>query len=538
MPSAYVAFPSSDRKPPPDAQVVGEAPRDEAVEVSIYLKRKDHDAANTPAKLKAVRSDAHQMDIELVGKFAREHGLRVVATDPARRLVKLSGSVAQMETAFQTKLQHYQHGDERFRGRTGCLSLPEDLAPYVEAVLGLDARPATKPRLVVKQAAQGGASYAPNAVGAFYNYPAGVIGAGQCIALIELGGGYLDADTQAAFRAMGLKAPSVVAVSVDGGQNKPTPDDGANAEVALDIQVAGGAAPGAKIAVYFAPNTEQGFVDAITQATADQTNKPSVISISWGAPETYWTQQAMAAMTSAFQDAAAVNISVFCASGDNLAGDGVGDGKAHTDFPASSPWAIGCGGTTISVANNMIKSESAWNSDGGGTGGGISDVYPVPAFQNALKGSGVLPPSVNDSHYGRGVPDVAGDADPNSGYLIFVNGAQGIVGGTSAVAPLWAALAARINEKAPRGIGFFLPTLYATPTPMRAITQGDNKSGDVGYSAGAGWSACTGLGAPDGQKLYSLLITPAAATSTTTVADAGSQPVSLLGRFLRLFKAA
>src|SRR5262249_42245856 len=160
------------------------------------------------------------------------------------RLVKLSGSVLQMEKAFQTELKDYKRDGERFRGRTGCLHLPEDLAPYVEAVLGLDARPATKPRLVVKSAALGGASYAPNAISALYNFPAGVTGAGQCIAIIELGGGYTDADTQAAFAAMGLKAPQVVAVSVDGGRNKPTPDDGANAEVALDIQVAGGGAPG------------------------------------------------------------------------------------------------------------------------------------------------------------------------------------------------------------------------------------------------------------------------------------------------------
>ena len=213
---------------------------------------------------------------------------------------------------------------------------------------------------------------------------------------------------------MGLTPPTVVAVSVDGGKNTPSPDDGADGEVALDIQVAGGAAPGARIAVYFAPNSDAGFVDAITSAVHDSTNEPSVVSISWGSAESNWTQQAIQSMNSAMQDASTVHVSVFCASGDNLATDGVNDGKAHVDFPASSPWAIGCGGTSISVNGSSITSETVWNDGDSGGGGGISDLFPVPTFQANAN----LPPSVNDGQTRRGVPDVAADAAPGTGYQI------------------------------------------------------------------------------------------------------------------------
>jgi kumamolisin len=170
------------------------------------------------------------------------------------------------------------------------------------------------------------------------------------------------------------------------------------------------------------------------------------------------------------------------------------------DFPASSPWIIGCGGTAICVNGNTIESESVWNDGDSGGGGGISDLFPVPSFQQNT----TLPPSVNDGQTRRGVPDVAGDAAPSTGYSIVVNGRTEVVGGTSAVAPLWAGLTALINEGATAPVGFFLPLLYANPTLLRQITLGDNipSSSDIGYTAGPGWNACTGLGVPDGESLY------------------------------------
>lgn len=504
---SYKEFAPSHKAPPgPSCKLIGDVPADERFEISIYLKPRDNEGgavqgSNDPrADLASGRSAQHSDDFKLIQAFAKDHGLSVVATEPAKRLIKLGGTAAQFQSAFQTKLAHYHDGKGTFRGRSGALKLPVELHPVVESVLGLDSRPAAQPRLVFRPAAQVSASFLPNNVTQLYAFPTSVTGNGQCIALIELGGGFTPSDTTTAFQAMGLSPPTVVAVSVDGGANTPTPDDGADGEVALDIQVAGGAAPGARIAVYFAPNTDAGFVDAITSAVHDTANKPSVVSISWGSAESNWTQQAMQTMNTAFQDASTVNVSVFAASGDNLSTDGVTDGKAHVDFPASSPWVIGCGGTSISVSGPTITSETVWNDGSSGGGGGISDLFPVPSFQRNTS----LPPSANDGQTRRGVPDVAGDAAPGTGYQIVVNGRTEVVGGTSAVAPLWAGLTALINEGATKPVGFFLPFLYANPTLLRPITQGNNipSGSSIGYQAGPGWNACTGLGVPNGQSLY------------------------------------
>jgi kumamolisin len=503
--SNYVEFKPSHRAAPAGHRHADVAP-DEAIEVSVYLKPRGQHVGVTRETMASSRAAEHESDIKLVEAFAKAAGLTVEAVEPGRRLIRLSGTAAQMQAAFKTSLGQYQDGAHEFRGRSGALSLPADVAAVVESVLGLDTRPAAAPRRIKPHSAAAGASFLPNEVAGFYKYPKGVTGAGQCIALIELGGGYNKADTTAAFKAMGLAAPTVVAVKVDGGKNKPKPDDGADGEVALDIQVAGGAAPGAKIAVYFTPNTDAGFVDAITAASHDTTNKPSVMSISWGGPESSWSAQGLASMTSALQDAASLNMSVFVASGDNLATDGVNDGAAHVDFPASSPWAIGCGGTSIQVSGSRISAESVWNNGNSGTGGGVSAAYPVPAFQEKAG----VPVAVGTGKAGRGVPDVAGDADPNTGYVVVVNGQQEIVGGTSAVAPLWAGLAALINQKARAPIGFFLPRLYAATALTNDVTVGNNKptGSDVGYKAGPGWDACTGLGSPNGEALFNALTAP------------------------------
>jgi kumamolisin len=273
----------------------------------------------------------------------------------------------------------------------------------------------------------------------------------------------------------------------------------------LDIELVGSVAPGARIAVYFAPNTDQGFIDAITTAVHDTTNRPSVISISWGAPEASWTQAAAQAMDQAFQAAAALGVTVYCASGDNGANDfppgpGAQPGN-HADFPASSPHVVGCGGTRIAVANNAITSEVVWNDPGGGaSGGGYSALFPAPTWQaKAVQGGK------------RGVPDVSGDASPASGYAVRVDGQNTVFGGTSAVAPLWAGLTALMNQRLGRPLGFANPVLYGVNAASGAftdITQGTNN----GFNAAPGWDPCTGLGRPDGAKLLAALsYRPAAA---------------------------
>jgi phospholipase C len=537
MPSkSYVPFEASRRHAPAAATRVGDVPDDEQIEISVYLKPREISPAtggdHPREALRKARAEVHKDDIRLITEFAGEHGLAVVSVEPGRRLVRLSGSASKLQAAFRTHLSYFHDGKRRFRARSGVLSLPKDLSAIVESVLGLDTRPQATPRLRHSNDAAAMAGYLPNQIAVFYDYPTHVTGLGQCIALIELGGGFTPSDTQTAFKAMGLTPPQVIAVAVDGGANKPTPDDGADGEVALDIQVAGGVAPGAKIAVYFSPNTDAGFVDAITTASNDSTNNPSIISISWGGPESSWTAQAMQTMTNALQDAASVNVSVFVAAGDNLATDGVTDGKAHVDFPASSPWAIGCGGTNITVSNGAITAETVWNDGNSGTGGGISDAYPAPSFQ----ADAGLPVSVNDQHVGRGVPDVAGDAAPGTGYDIVINGRMSPVGGTSAVAPLWAGLTALINEGlvnegSKKPVGFFLPALYAQPSLLRQVTDGNNRpsGATIGYSAGPGWNACTGLGVPQGQALFDALTqaatpTPKPAPAPPPVSGGGLPP--------------
>src|SRR5262249_7603283 len=198
--------------------------------------------------------------------------------------------------------------------------------------------------------------------------------------------------------------------SVDHGRNHPTGDpNGPDGEVMLDIEIAGAISPAAKIAVYFAPNTDAGFLDAVTTAVHDNTNKPSAISISWGGPESSWTQQSMLAFDEAFQAAAAMGVTVCVASGDNGSTDGVNDGADHVDFPASSPHALACGGTSLQASDSKITAETVWNdgANGGASGGGVSSFFPLPSWQAGLKltrQTGVASPLGN-----RGVPDVSGD---------------------------------------------------------------------------------------------------------------------------------
>jgi kumamolisin len=276
--------------------------------------------------------------------------------------------------------------------------------------------------------------------------------------------------------------------------------------VMLDIEVVGAVANDAAIAVYFAPNTDQGFIDALSTAVHDTTYKPSVISISWGQSEDSWSEQARTQMEQIFTEAAGLGVTVTVAAGDNGSTDSVTDGQQHVDFPASAPHALACGGTSLQASNGTISSESVWNDPGdGATGGGVSRQFPLPSYQANAN----VPNNVDSGTTGRGVPDVSGDADPGTGYRILVDGANQTIGGTSAVAPLWAGLIARLNQELGAAVGFVQPRLYGllgTPA-FQDITNGNNGS----YSAGPGWDACTGLGSPNGTELASRL--PGTATT-------------------------
>jgi kumamolisin len=296
----------------------------------------------------------------------------------------------------------------------------------------------------------------------------------------------------------------VNAVSVSGAPNKATGDpNGPDGEVVLDIEVAGAVAPASKIVVYFAPNTDQGFLKAIHSAIHDRVRKPSVISISWGGPEDQWPRQNLDVFNQAFHDAALLGITVFCAAGDDGSSDGERDGKSHVDFPASSPWVVACGGTSLESTEGKITSETVWNNGApkGATGGGVSTFFAVPDYQLQ---AGVPVSTVRPKFAGRGVPDVAACADPSTGYFIFVDGTSTVVGGTSAVAPLWAGLTALINQQLGTRVGFINPLLYSTLRDHKAlndVSQGTN--GD--FVSQGGWDACTGMGSPNGQAILDVL---------------------------------
>ena len=430
---------------------------------------------------------ANNAAIPAIIAFATEHHL---TTTIEHGFVKATGRLADLQAAFDTQLSAaVTDTGKHFRHRVGALRIPAHLLGAITAVLELDNREQAQPRLRHVTAAATPNAFKATQVASLYRFPAGD-GTGRTIDIIELGGGFGSADLQHA----GLDPSLVTAVSVDGAHNSYTGNpNSADGEVALDIQVIGGVAPKVRQRVYFAPNTDAGFLDAVA-ASLHATPPPDAVSISWGAAESGWTQQARNAMDAVFAQLVAKGIPVFAASGDGGSKDGTASDV--TDFPASAPHATGCGGTVLAGSGTTITSEVAWP----GSGGGVSKAFPAPAYQSALGLSG------------RGVPDISGDAAPQSGYTVFVGSATPLTfGGTSAVAPLWAALTALLVGNLGRAVGDLNAQLYPLigTTALRDITSGTNG----GFSAKAGWDGVTGCGTPVGQELLARLQTPQPSSS-------------------------
>ena len=435
--------------------------------------------------------------LSILDSFAHFFRLTILQANAAAHTVTVHGAIADLERAFRVQLFCCQ---SNFRSRHGHIYIPDRLRYIVQAVLGLEDVPTAQPYFVAGSpvpmftAPSLLKGYFAHEVGELYLFPAGVTGAGQCIGIIALGGGYRLADIHRYFAHMGIRPPAITDVLVNGARNEPSTAHSVDREVMLDIQVAGAIAPGARIVVYFAPNNDRGFFNAVTRAIHDKVNRPGIISISWGSAEKKWTRQSLKAYNEAFKTAAALGITVCAASGDAGSGDGIDDGRAHVDFPASSPYVLACGGTRLEAKNKKIISEVVWHeSDRAAGGGGVSEVFPLPDYQLQAN----VPLSVNPSKFrGRGVPDVAGNAAHSSGYKVLVNGKQMILGGTSAVAPLYAGLIALINQASGRQAGFINPHLYNNPSFFRQIVKGNNITAHpgLGYTACKGWNACTGLG--------------------------------------------
>jgi kumamolisin len=329
---------------------------------------------------------------------------------------------------------------------------------------------------------------------AAYNWPTNLAGGGV-IAIVELGGGWVQSDISAFFQSIGQSAPQITDVSVDATKNNPNQSVGASddpdIEVALDIEVAGTAyfaatGKAATIRVYWSQS-----IDTAVQKAAE--DGCAVCSISWGADEALWGTSAVEAMESIAESATSMGMVVFGATGDNDSSDG-GPTPANVDAPSSCPHVVACGGTNKTSATETVWNDNPGTTDGHGTGGGYSTVFPVQAFQIGA------PPAPPDSQSGDGrmVPDVCADADPNTGYTIFVHGATEVIGGTSAVAPLYAGLFASFGAK----LGFVTPKLWQNQGAFNDITQGSNGM----YDAAPGPDACSGIGSPIGTKIAALFV--------------------------------
>jgi subtilase family serine protease len=534
LPEGYQHLEDSERHAAAGASLVGPADPAEALTVTIALRRKpaapelpdeQYWADTPPAERTYLSRDtfadtygAAPDDVEAVTGFARANGLEVEQTDLAQRIVRVSGTTARVSQAFGVELAHYETAAGRYRGREGFISVPAELTQVIEGVFGLDNRQ------VARRAGGGGVitPVTPPQVAALYDFPqpaSSHIGR-ETIGLLEFSDptagtcGYNPADIADYFTTNlgigpGYATPVLTDVGVNGATN--TPGGPGDPEVALDIEVAGVVAQGARIAVYFTTWDENGWVLALKRAVHPRHGdpRPSVLSISWGWAELHglydlsWSRAAMHAVHDAFREAAAFGVTVLVASGDDGSNCQVNDGHAHVYYPQSDPWVSCCGGTTIENVAGSSFDEVTWN-DNGITGGGISDVFDLPFWQKAAG----VPPSVNPgSRVGRGIPDIAGYAN---GYSIVFHGAnQGVWWGTSETAPLYAGLIAVINSRLEHRVGYLNPVLYAlggTPVFRDIDDGGSNAAGGApGYTAGPGWDACTGWGSVNGHELLHAL---------------------------------
>jgi kumamolisin len=518
----------------------GRTSADAELEVTLVLRRRSplpelH--GKTVSKARHLTRDemgrkhgARADDLAAVKRFARQHGLVVSEAAGPRRTVVLSGKAAEVERAFGVKLMELEHARGKYRAAQGRVSVPKELGGVVKSVLGLSTRPCArrrrighpdtvKPFWTVQQMARA------------YGFPVKLNAAGQTIGLIELGGGYHEEDLRKFFARMHRPMPKIRCVALGGAKNAPAPAEQvklfldvvkgkrkmtevpedvlaaaqSTLEVTMDIEMAAALAPGAEIVVYMAPNTEQGIYHAVSRAIRGEKQLPCALSISWGEPETGVRDEYLSSVDEMLRDAAMLGVTVCVSSGDEGAMNGATDGNPVVNFPASSPHVLSCGGSTVHWARGESLREAAWNcvlhGMHGATGGGVSRKFGAPTWQKAR---GV--PLGPTGRKGRGVPDVAGPADPHHGCAIVAGGECCGSAGTSAVAPLWAALVACVNSTLKTRCGYITPLLYEITAgdgdrPLREITEGNNGF----YEAGPGWNACTGLGSPMVARLMEAL---------------------------------
>jgi kumamolisin len=558
LPSGYKALKGSEHSLPKGDKVLKPTSEKEKATVTLVLRRrpdgpklkeiKDFStmlSVNGHADAREQFADAHGADPEemnTVAGFAESHGLKILENNIARRSVVVSGSVGAMNKAFAVKMTDYSFARGKYRSHAGPVHVPGPIARVVEAVIGLHERPVPAKHYAARQ---GNSMNPPNTVPVtpqqiadIYSFPPGD-GAGQTIGIYEMQTsegppGYAPADLAKTIQAFGgdLETPSPIDVSVDGVSNSGSSDG----ETGLDITIAAAIAPAAEIAVYFTGETPQNILHAIQRMVHPNPGdpQPTIISISygWGADDKSaqsFSDQVYTQLDQLFQDAANLNITVLVSSGDSGAYV-ESQTQAQTSYPSTEPWVISCGGTTVGNINGATFNEYAWNDGqaGGAGGGGVSARFPVPAYQ---KNAGI-PKRIGTNTTGRGVPDISGNASPYSGYPQFIDGKEEPIGGTSAVAPLYAGLIARINSNLGHAVGFINPILYnSAKNAFRGIVsppgpQNNSFAGVRGYPVSAGWNACTGLGSVNATLLQTALQAAVTASAQAQPKASRARPTS------------
>lgn len=446
-------------------------------------------------------------DIKTVEEFVNAYGIVITKSYRSSGSINISGPVSAFNSAFNVILLNVITSEREYISYEGTLNVPEEFIEIIYGIVGLDETLELNFQARVTPYADLTANtirdLTPIEVATAYNFP-NHTGAGQCIAIMEFGGGYTTENLTSTFALYGISPPTIVDVLYNGAINDSTND--ASIEVMLDISVIGGIAPAAKQVIYFAPNNISNFISAVNAAIHDSTNNPSVISISWGANETVWGAFGIWYMGTILQSAIALGITICVSTGDYGAKATLTADDYTVNYPASSPYVLSCGGTTLEINNGSILSETTWNGSGGGVS--TSAFISNPSYQSGLT-SKTYPANVVSLLPNRGIPDVSGNGDGNTGYLFYAKNINQLYlgGGTSAVAPLYAGLIARINALKGSNVGFINSAIYSGGGIFNDITVGNNAShSSVGYSATVGWDACTGLGSPNGVALSNYLI--------------------------------
>jgi kumamolisin len=458
------------------------------------------------------RFGADPEDVALVRAALGPAGLQVTEADPESRLVTVEGTLTALTGVFGAGLELFEGvdpfrpGPVRYRRQTGDLRLPAELDGVVLSVVGLDTQPVARPEFHTPDGTPR-RTYSPVELGRLYRFPPDADGTGQRLAVVSLGGSCHEQDLDDFFAGLGLPRPRITHIAVDGAESAPPPGPATrfDLEMTLDLQISGALVPGAEILNYVTRNTGQGILLGL-RAAVHASPPPTAISLSWGSPEITYSGQLALAMHALFEDAAALGITVCAASGDSGSASGMADGGPHVNYPASDPYVLACGGTTLIAdpATGTIHAETTWNTGAASaTGGGVSGVFDLPEWQATAD----VPTRSGSEETGRGVPDVAANADNNTGYRVLLGGNPICVGGTSAATPLWAALVCRLAQSLGRPLGLLQPLVYrdlqadSVTAGFRDVVLGDNGA----YAARPGWDPNTGLGSPDGEALLTVL---------------------------------